>query len=146
MHIIMLDKGMSVKDKEEMFKKIDDVDGVKWTLGMNSLVGAGVPDSMIPDDVKSMLESDDHELAFVCSKYESATDEVNAQIAQIDKIVKKYDDTGMVIGEAPLMKDLEDVTNVDLVRVNAISIIAIFIIILLGIQINILTDHIGSSY
>ena len=131
MHIIMLDKGMSVKDKEEMFKKIDDVDGVKWTLGMNSLVGAGVPDSMIPDDVKSMLESDDHELAFVCSKYESATDEVNAQIAQIDKIVKKYDDTGMVIGEAPLMKDLEDVTNVDLVRVNAISIIAIFIIILL---------------
>ena len=131
MHIIMLDKGMSVKDKEEMFKKIDDVDGVKWTLGMNSLVGAGVPDSMIPDDIKSMLESDDHELAFVCSKYESATDEVNAQIAQIDKIVKKYDDTGMVIGEAPLMKDLEDVTNVDLVRVNAISIIAIFIIILL---------------
>ena len=131
MHIIMLDKGMSAKDKEEMFKKIDDVDGVKWTLGMNSLVGAGVPDSMIPDDVKSMLESDDHELAFVCSKYESATDEVNAQIAQIDKIVKKYDDTGMVIGEAPLMKDLEDVTNVDLVRVNAISIIAIFIIILL---------------
>ena len=55
MHIIMLDKGMSAKDKEEMFKKIDDVDGVKWTLGMNSLVGAGVPDSMIPDDVKSML-------------------------------------------------------------------------------------------
>ena len=131
MHIIMLDKGMSAKDKEEMFKKIDDVDGVKWTLGMNSLVGAGVPDSMIPDDVKSMLESDDHELAFVCSNYESATDEVNAQIAKIDKIVKKYDDTGMVIGEAPLMKDLEDVTNVDLVRVNAISIIAIFIIILL---------------
>lgn len=127
----MLDKGMSAKDKEEMFKKIDDVDGVKWTLGMNSLVGAGVPDSMIPDDVKSMLESDDHELAFVCSKYESATDEVNLQIAKIDKIVKKYDDTGMVIGEAPLMKDLEDVTNVDLVRVNAISIIAIFIIILL---------------
>lgn len=130
MHIIMLDKGMSAKDKEEMFKKIDDVDGVKWTLGMNSLVGAGVPDSMIPDDVKSMLESDDHELAFVCSEYESATDEVNSQIAKIDKLVKKYDDTGMVIGEAPLMKDLEDVTNVDLVRVNAISIIAIFIIIL----------------
>ena len=71
--------------------------------------------------IRDRLESDDHELAFVCSKYESATDEVNAQIAQIDKIVKKYDDTGMVIGEAPLMKDLEDVTNVDLVRVNAVS-------------------------
>ena len=86
---------------------------------------------MIPEDIKSMLQSDDYELAFVCSEYESATDEVNAQIAQIDKIVKKYDKTGRVIGEAPLMKDLQDVTDVDLVRVNALSIAAIFVIILL---------------
>ena len=35
------------------------------------------------------------------------TDEVNAQLAEIDKIVKKYDNTAMVIGEAPLMKDLQ---------------------------------------
>lgn len=131
MHIIMLDKGMDATEKKTMLDKIDDVKGVKWTMGLNSLVGAGVPDSMIPDDVKSMLQSDKHELVFVCSKYESATDEVNAQIAQIDKVVKKYDKTGMVIGEAPLMKDLQDVTDVDLVRVNVLSIAAIFVIILL---------------
>lgn len=131
MHIIMLDKGMDATEKKEMLDKIDEVDGVKWTMGLNSLVGAGVPDSMIPDDIKSMLVSDDYELVFVCSKYESATDEVNAQIAQIDKVVKKYDKTGMVIGEAPLMKDLQDVTDVDLVRVNVLSIAAIFVIILL---------------
>ena len=131
MHIIMLDKGMDATEKKAMLDKIDDVKGVKWTMGLNSLVGAGVPDSMIPDDVKSMLQSDKHELVFVCSEYESATDEVNAQIAQIDKVVKKYDKTGMVIGEAPLMKDLQDVTDVDLVRVNVLSIAAIFVIILL---------------
>ena len=131
MHIIMLDKGMDATEKKTMLDKIDDVKGVKWTMGLNSLVGAGVPDSMIPDDVKSMLQSDKHELVFVCSEYESATDEVNAQIAQIDKVVKKYDKTGMVIGEAPLMKDLQDVTDVDLVRVNVLSIAAIFVIILL---------------
>ena len=88
-------------------------------------------DSMIPDDIKSMLQGGDYELAFVCSQYESATEEVNAQIAAIDKIVKSYDDTAMVIGEAPMMKDLEDVTNVDLVNVNTLSIAAIFVIIML---------------
>ena len=85
----------------------------------------------IPDEVKEMLESDNYELAFVCSEYESATPKVNKQIAKIDKIVKAADKSTMVIGEAPLMKDLQDVTDVDLQTVNTISIIAIFIIILL---------------
>ena len=78
-----------------------------------------------------MLQSDNYELAFICSEYESATDQVNDQIAAIDKIVKSYDDTAMVIGEAPLMKDLQDVTDVDLINVNAVSMIAIFLIIMI---------------
>lgn len=86
---------------------------------------------MIPKDIKKMLQSDKYELAFVCSEYESATPTVNKQIAAIDKIVKSYDDSAMVIGEAPLMKDLQDVTDVDLRNVNIISIAAIFIIIML---------------
>ena len=114
-----------------MFDQIDQVEGVKWTISKNSLIGPSVPDSMIPSDIKSMLQSDDYEIAFICSEYESATDQVNEQIAQIDQIVKLYDTTGMVIGEAPLMKDLQDVTDTDLIRVNALSIIAIFIIIMI---------------
>ncbi len=88
---------------------------------MSSLIGPSVPDSMIPKTFKKMLKSDNYELAFVSSEYESATDQVNAQIKKIDKIVKSYDKSGMVIGEAPLMKDLQDVTDVDLVNVNIIS-------------------------
>ena len=131
MHIIMMDKNMDAKQKKKMLEEIDEVKGVKWTISMNSLIGPTVPDSMIPDDMKEMLQSDDCELAFVCSEYESATDEVNTQISAIDKIVKSYDKSGMVIGEAPLMKDLQDVTDVDLVNVNAISIAAIFLIIMI---------------
>ena len=130
-HMIMMDKNMDAKDKRNMVSEIDDVDGVKWTISMSSLLGPTIPDSMIPDDIKGMLQGGDYELAFVCSQYESATEEVNAQIAAIDKIVKSYDDTAMVIGEAPMMKDLEDVTNVDLVNVNTLSIAAIFVIIML---------------
>ena len=93
-----------------------------------------------------MLKSDNYELAFVGSEYESATDQVNAQIKKVDKIVKKYDKSGMVIGEAPLMKDLQDVTDADLVRVNAISIAAIFHHYYGDFQIHFVADHPGICY
>lgn len=129
-HMIMMDKNMDSKEKQKMLNEIDQVDGVKWSISMNSLIGPTIPDSMIPEDIKKIFKGKDYELAFICSEYGSATDEVNAQIKAIDKIVKSYDKSGMVIGEAPLMKDLQDTTDADLVRVNVISIGAIFLIIM----------------
>lgn len=131
MHIIMMDKNISNANKTTLMKDIEKVDGVKWAFGLNSVFGANVPASMIPKDVKDMLQSDEQELVFVCSKYSSATDESNSQIAAINDLVKKYDSNGMVIGEASLMKDLQDVTDIDLVNVNVASVAAIFIIIML---------------
>ena len=129
-HMIMMDQNMDSKEKQKMLNEIDQVDGVKWSISMNSLIGPTIPDSMIPEDIKKIFKGKDYELAFICSEYGSATDEVNAQIKAIDKIVKSYDKSGMVIGEAPLMKDLQDTTDADLVRVNVISIGAIFLIIM----------------
>ena len=131
MHMILLKDGLSAKEKSAMSKEIEKVDGVKWVIGLNSLVGSNVPESMMPNDIKKMLKTDNYELEFVSSDYSSATDEVNSQLAKIDKIVKKYQNDGMVIGEAPMMKDLQDVTDVDLKTVNNISILAIFVIILI---------------
>ena len=131
MHMILLKDGLSAKEKSAMSKEIEKVDGVKWVIGLNSLVGSNVPESMIPNDIKKMLKTDNYELEFVSSDYSSATDEVNSQLAKIDKIVKKYQNDGMVIGEAPMMKELQDVTDVDLKTVNNISILAIFVIILI---------------
>ena len=131
MHMILLKDGLSAKEKSAMSKEIEKVDVVKWVIGLNSLVGSNVPESMIPNDIKKMLKTDNYELEFVSSDYSSATDEVNSQLAKIDKIVKKYQNDGMVIGEAPMMKDLQDVTDVDLKTVNNISILAIFVIILI---------------
>lgn len=130
-HMILLQDGLTAKEKNEMLSKVKKVDGVKWVLGLDSIVGPNLPDSLIPYKIKTMLKTDNYELQFVCSDYASATDESNAQIHSIDKIVKSYQKKGMVIGEAPLMKDLSDVTNVDLENVNIISIAAIFIIILI---------------
>ena len=130
MHMILLRNGLDSKQKTQMLDKIDEIDGVKWSLGMNSLIGPSFPESMIPSNVREMLESDNYEVQFVCSEYSSATDECNAQLASIQEIVKKYSPDSMVIGEAPLMKDLQDTTDVDLQRVNILSMAAIFVIIL----------------
>ena len=124
-HIVLMKNGMASKEKSEMLKKIEDVKGVKWALGIDSFKGVSVPSSMIPK------KSDNYEIAFVCSDYKAATDEVNSQIADINKIVKKYSKDSMVIGEAPLTKDLQDVTDIDLVNVNYVSVAAIFLIILI---------------
>lgn len=130
-HMVLLKDGLSAKEKNRMIKEIEEVDGVKWVIGINSLIGSNFPDTMIPSDIKEMLKTDNYELQFVCSDYASATDEVNAQIAEMSDIVKGYQKDAMVIGEAPLMKDLSDVTDIDLKNVNYISIAAIFLIILI---------------
>ena len=130
MHMILLRNGLDSKQKTQMLDKIDEIDGVKWSLGMNSLIGPSFPESMIPSNVREMLESDNYEVQFVCSEYSSATDECNAQLDKIQEIVKSYSPESMVIGEAPLMKDLQDTTDVDLQRVNILSMAAIFVIIL----------------
>lgn len=130
-HIVLMKNGMASKEKSEMLKKIEDVKGVKWALGIDSFKGVSIPSSMIPKKLESKLKSDNYEIAFVCSDYKVATDEVNSQIADINKIVKKYSKDSMVIGEAPLTKDLQDVTDIDLVNVNYVSVAAIFLIILI---------------
>ena len=130
-HMVMIKNGMSQKELSNMQKEIDKVDGVEWCLGMNSVIGSSIPSDMIPSSMKEMLQSDEYEMQFICSNYKSATEKVNKQINEINNIVKKYSPGSMVIGEAPLMNDLETVTNVELRNVNIASIAAIFVIILI---------------
>lgn len=130
-HMVMMPQDLDGKEKRSMIEAVEEVKGVKWSIGSSSLFGPAIPESMIPERAKKMLQSENYELAFICSEYQSATPEVNAQIAQIDKIVKSYDEGAMVIGEAPLMKDLQDVTDIDLRNVNIASMAAIFVIIMI---------------
>lgn len=130
-HMLLLKNGLTAKEKTRMDEEIEKIDGIKWVIGIDSLIGSNLPNEMIPKDIRDMLSNENYELQFVGSDYGSATDEVNAQLAKINDIVKEYQKDGMVIGEAPLMKDLQDVTDVDLKMVNFVSIAAIFLIILL---------------
>lgn len=131
MHIVMVDSQLPGKDKLRILDEVEGLEGVQWALGIPSVTSSMIPEEMLPRKLVNNLRTDRWELMMVCSDYSAATPEVNAQIAKIDEIVKRYDPKGMVIGEAPLMKDLEDVTSVDLVRVNTVSVLAIFIIVML---------------
>ena len=129
-HMILVDSSVSSTDVNKMIKEMDKVDGVKWALGLDSFVGPSVPSDMIPESVSSMLKNDKYQLLLVNSEYKVASDEVNAQIKALNKILHKYDKTGMLIGEGPLTADLIDITDQDFKTVSAVSIGIIFVIIL----------------
>lgn len=130
-HMILVNANVPQDSVREMIEKIEDVDGVKYVLGLESVLGKRVPKEFLPDSVLSALQSENWELLLVNSEYDVASDAVNAQIAEINRILKTYDETGMLIGEAPCMKDMIETTDRDFRVVNAVSIVAIFIIIAL---------------
>lgn len=130
-HMILVDSSVAGSDVKKMSQEIEKVDGVKWVLGLDNLVGSGVPADMLPESVTGMLKNDKYQLLMVNSTYKVATDKVNKQIEQIDKIMNKYDKGAMLVGEGPLTKDLINITDTDFKRVSAVSIGIVFVIILL---------------
>lgn len=130
-HMIIADSSLSSKNARAMLDEIGKVDGVKMALGFDSLVGPGIPKEFIPDDVKEVMINGDYQMMLVGSEYAVASDEVNAQCEEINRIIKKYDTSAMLIGEAPCTKDLIEITDQDFKTVSIVSIGAIFVIIAL---------------
>lgn len=130
-HMVLVSTDVSDTDVRAMIHEMENVEGIKYALGLESVVGPLVPEEMLPESVKEVLKSDDWELLLVNSEYKTATDEVNAQINELNTILKKYDSKGMLIGEAPCTKDLIETTDEDFKVVNTVSIVAIFVIIAL---------------
>lgn len=130
-HIVIAPSSMSKADSISMINEIKKVDGVKLAASLDSIIGPTIPEEMLPDKVKDIFESGDYQMMLISSEYQTASDEVNDQITELNKIVKSYSNDAMLIGEAPCTKDLINITDTDFKHVSAISIIAIFVIILL---------------
>jgi len=130
-HMVLVDSKLESKKVSQMCNDIKKVDGVSYVLGLDSLKEPGIPVEMLPKKIVEKLQSDNRKLVLIGTSYGVATDEVNAQCTEINKIVKSYDNKGMLIGEAPCTKDLIDITNKDFATVNLVSIGLVFIIILI---------------
>ena len=130
-HMLLIDTDLSPKEVRNMVREMESVDGVKYILGLESLVGSRIPEEFLPKSVTEILKSDKWELMLINSEYKVASDEVNGQINELNYILKRYDKGGMLIGEAPCMKDMIETTDHDFKVVNTVSILAIFIIIAL---------------
>ncbi len=130
-HMLLVDAGLPTRDVRNMIQEMEQVDGVKYVLSLESVVGPLVPEEILPDSVRSTLEDDQWKLMLINSEYKVASDAVSDQLDSLNAILKKYDETGMLIGEAPCMKDMIDTTDHDFQVVNAVSIVAIFVIIAL---------------
>ena len=130
-HMLLVDAHLPAKDVRSMIREMEQVDGVKYLLSLESVIGSRVPEEILPESIVSILKSDRWELMLINSEYKVASDAVGAQIDSLNAILKKYDPSGMLIGEAPCMKDMIETTGHDFQVVNLVSIIAIFVIILL---------------
>lgn len=128
-HLLLARADLPARDAQNMLHDMERVDGVKFTLGFNSLVGPAIPEEIIPDTLRQTLKSENWQLMLIGSEYEVASDAVNEQVAALNDIAQKYDSTAMLIGEAPATRDLIDITNHDFQVVSILSIAAIFLII-----------------
>ena len=129
-HMILLDSNLEDREVRKLIEDVNDVDGVKATLGIQAIEGAGLPREMIPEHIVSLLDDGEYQLLFVMSEYKVASDEVNHQCDKINKIIDKYDTKGMLIGEAPCTEDLIKVTDHDFNIVSSVSIVLVGLIII----------------
>ncbi len=128
-HMVLVSADTPTSSVRKMIKEMEQVDGVKYVLGLESVVGSKVPEEVLPESITSLLKSDKWELLLINSEYKVASDLVNEQINSLNSVLKRYDPNGMLIGEAPCMKDMIETTGHDFEVVNAVSIVAIFVII-----------------
>ena len=132
--MILTDSAISSRETGKMISEIEKLDGVKLVAGLDNLIGPAVPQEVIPDTYREILDSGKYKLILVASEYKTASDEVNLQVEQIQNILKKYDNSGMLIGEAPCTRDLIKITDKDFKTVSTVSIVLIFAIILLVLR------------
>ncbi|MCI8481967.1 MAG: MMPL family transporter, partial [Clostridia bacterium] len=132
--IVLLDKQLPNYKVNEMLQKIDDLEGITWTMSYSKIAGSNLPDAMLQDNIKEVFENDKYQLVLINSSYEMATDELNEQITQINNIIKQYDEHAILAGEGPLMKDLVQISDHDFNSVNTVSIVIIFILMIVVLK------------
>lgn len=128
--IILIDKNVPDSDIKEMLDKLEELDGIEWTIGLSKLADTGIPKDAIPTDILDKVQNDKYQLIILNSIYEMATDELNSQVDEVNKIIKEYDENAILAGEGPLMKDLVQISDHDFNSVNTVSVGIIFIIMI----------------
>lgn len=134
MELLLVDKNMPDYEVNKMVEEIEKVEGIEWTLDYSKIGSMGVPKEALPEDIVNIFQSDKYQMILINSKYEMATDELNAQVETINQIIKKYDENAILAGEGPLMKDLVEISNHDFNSVNTVSIAIIFVIMIVVLK------------
>lgn len=132
--LLLIDKNVPDYKINEMLEKIDNLDGIEWSLCFSKIADMGIPKDALPEDLVNIFQNEKYQMIIINSKYEMATDELNVQINEVNKIVKEYDQSAILAGEGPLMKDLVEISNHDFNSVNTVSIAIIFVIMIIVLK------------
>ena len=130
MEMLLIDKNLPEYKTNEMVEKIEKMDGIEWAIGYSKLGSIGIPKTALPQDTVNIFQSDKYQMILINSKYEIASNELNAQVKDLTNLVKEYDENAILAGEGPLMSDLVEIADHDFNSVTIASIVVIFIIML----------------
>lgn len=133
-YFIMINSNLKASDVQEMVGKFEDLKGIDMVTSYSKLASQGFSEDMLSNEVKSMIDDGKHQMVLLSSEYDTATDELNAQIAKVNEIAKSYDKNAIVCGEGPLMKDMVNIADVDFKNVNFASTGIVFILMLLVLK------------
>ncbi len=128
-HVVIADSSLDSRQAGNMLRELKEVGGIRQVIGIDSLLGPAVPQELVPDSYKEKLDNGTYQMMFLVSEYKTASDEVNAQCDEIKRIIRQYDPSAMLIGEAPCTQDLITITDRDFKTVSTVSIVLIFVII-----------------
>ncbi len=134
MELLLVDKDLPDSTVNKMLDEIEELEGIEWALGFSKVSSLGIPREILPEEAIDVFQNDEYQMIIINSNYEMATNELNAQVTEVNKIIKKYDENAILAGEGPLMKDLVEISDHDFNSVNSVSIVIIFIIMIVVLK------------
>ncbi len=129
--VLMVPKGDLVSERG-LCDELENIDKITSITSYAETVGITIPTEYVPDDTLSQLISDNYSRFIIVANVKVEGDETFALIDEIRNLAYKYyDDSYYFLGESVNTLDLKETIEDDNKKVNAISIIAIMIILLL---------------
>ena len=129
--VLMVPKGDLVSERA-LCDELENIDKITSITSYAETVGITIPTEYVPDDTLSQLISDNYSRFIIVANVKVEGDETFALIDEIRNLAYKYyDDSYYFLGESVNTLDLKETIEDDNKKVNAISIIAIMIILLL---------------
>ena len=132
-HFILVPDTVSAAKVSDLCDDIDRVEGITQVVSLDSITGPGFDTQLLPEDMLQLVQAGGYKLILANSSYKTGTSAIDAQLEQLNTLIKAVDPGAVITGEGAMTKDLIQVADVDFANVNPV-ILAVLVIILISFR------------